>query len=86
MKMKVKVLKTLSHENDHIPSNTINDVDKEPNIKNKDKTLSEPIDFFSLIFNDNLCEELTEKDSFYYEGTKEEKYEKKLEIKSFFTK
>ena len=61
---------------DYLPNNTINIIEEEPHVKNIDEFLSEPIDFFSLIFSNNLYEELAKEALFYYEGTEEEKYGK----------
>ena len=61
---------------DYLPNSTINIIEEEPHVKNLDEVLSEPIDFFSLIFNNTLYEELSKEDLLYYEGTEEEKYVK----------
>ena len=61
---------------DYLPNNTINIIEEDPHVKNIDEFLSEPIDFFSLIFSNNLYEELAKEALLYYEGTIEEKYGK----------
>ena len=61
---------------DYLANNRINIIEEEPSCKNIDEVLSEPIDFFSLIFNNKLYEELAKEALFYYEGTVEEKYGK----------
>ena len=61
---------------DYLPNSTINIIEEEPHVKNLDEVLSEPIDFFSLIFNNNLYEELAKEALFYNEGTEEKKYGK----------